>query len=75
MNQPYKLKGNVTQVTTLCNHCKTPLRDSFYKGDKQVAHKVLMHEPVVNVGDGEHKCKECYKHGVKKYWSFDLNVI
>lgn len=65
------LIGN--QTRTYCNTCRKVLRvdDQLSRVNK----KVQLHDSVVNLGNGRHKCKSCFEQGIKSTWLYNMNPI
>lgn len=68
------LKTRTGAVTkTHCNDCRRELRVDYQL--TQIVKKVILKETVVNLGNGRHKCKSCFKSGLKSKWKINLNPI
>lgn len=61
------------QIKTYCNVCQKVLREDTQVN--RVIRKVTLHQRVVHMGNGRHKCKGCYQKGIKSKWRYNMNPI
>lgn len=69
-----RMKHTILNTTRIyCDTCRNTLRVDHQQD--RWNKKVLLKESVVTLGNGRHKCKECFNKGIKSKWRFNLNPL